>query len=310
MKTPELSRRAALAWTAAAVAAPGTVLGQATQPDAEGGIGGTGIVGVLTDFGSLIVAGNSVRTDGGTRYSNGFGALRETALQVGDSLTVEATGPENGLLARRVHVTYPLVGAISAVREGGRLIVVNGADVRLDGALRQFGTGDRVAVSGLWRGTQVQASRIAPAPSALDLVSGDVTRDGGRMRVGSVPVRGPGTGSPARGSFASIVGRFDAADGVMTAREVSTARFLGAAGPLVRLSVEGYLAPSSEAPGFRVSGLGHSFERNLKLAQFAGTRVLMNGGYTGRFAAEGAVVLPEGFGAQRRLLRRLSAQSR
>lgn len=310
MKTPKLTRRAVLGLGVAAAALPGAVLAQSTRPDVEGGIGGTGIVGLLTDFGSLIVAGNYVRTDGATRYSDGFGPLRENNLRVGDSLTVEAAGPVNGLIARRVHVTHPLVGAISAVSANGRVVTVNGVEVRLDGRLRGFGVGDRVAVSGLWRGAVVQASRLTLARAANDLVAGDVTRSGGITRVGAVPVRGPGTGSPARGSFASVVGQFDPKSGVLRARRVATQRFTGAAGPLVRLSVEGYLDPSPSAPGYRVAGLGHSFERNLKLDTFAGSRVLMNGAYTGRFAASGAVVLPEGFGAQRRVLRQISAQSR
>lgn len=310
MKTPNFSRRAMLTLGVAAAALPGVVMAQATRPDVEGGIGGTGIVGLLTDFGSLIVAGNYVRTNSSTRYSDGFGPLREGNLQLGDSLTVEAAGPENALIAKRVHVTHPLVGAITQVSGNGRRITVNGVEVRLDGRLRGFGVGDRVAVSGLWRGAIVQASRLARARSANDLVAGDVNRSGGTTRVGAVPVRGSGTGSPARGSFASIVGQFDPQTGVLRARRVVTQRFVGAAGPLVRLSVEGYLDPSSSAPGYRVAGLGHSFERNLKLDSFAGSRVLMNGAYTGKFAASGAVVLPEGFGAQRRVLRQISAQSR
>jgi len=310
MKTPKFSRRLFLGLGAAGLVVPHMGLAQTARPDAEGGIGGTGIVGLLTDFGSLIVAGNYVRTDAATRYSDGFGALRKGDLKVGDSLTVEAAGPANGLVARRVHVTHPLVGTITQVSGGGRQITVNGVDVRLDGRLSGFGIGDRVAVSGVWRGRVVQASRLAPARAARDLVAGDVTRSGGSARVGAVPVRGPGTGSPASGSFASVVGQFDPQTGVLRARRVETQRFTGAAGPLVRLSVEGYLDPTSNAPGYRLAGLGHSFERNLKLDSFAGSRVLLNGDYTGRFAARRAVVLPEGFGAQRRVLRRISDQSR
>jgi len=310
MKTPNFSRRAVLALGGAAVALPGTVLAQANRPDAEGGIGGTGIVGLLTDFGSLIVAGNYVRTDNATKYSDGFGTLRASDLRVGDPLTVEAAGPATALVARRVHVTHPVVGTITQVSGNGRRITVNGVDVRLDARLRGFGPGDRVAVSGLWRGAGVQASRLSSARAANDLVAGDVTRSGGVTRVGAVPVRGSGTGSPARGSFASVIGTFNPQTGVLQARGVTTQRFVGAAGPLVRLSVEGYLDPSARAPGYRVAGLGHSFERNLKLDSFAGSRVLFNGAYTGKFAASGAVVLPEGFGAQRRVLRQISAQSR
>ncbi|WP_370402314.1 DUF5666 domain-containing protein [Sulfitobacter sp. JB4-11] len=310
MKTAKFSRRDALGLGIGAAVFPGVAAAQTARPDVEGGIGGTGIVGLLTDFGSLIVAGNYVRTNDATRYSDGFGALQESDLRLGDSLTVEAAGAPDALVARRVHVTHPLVGAITQVAADRRRITVNGVEVRLDTRLQGLEVGYRVAVSGLWRGAFVQASRLAAARSASDLVAGDVARRGGRTQVGSVTVRGPGTGSVPRGSFASVVGQFDVASGILRARAVTNQRFTGAAGPLARLSVEGYLDPSSSAPGYRVAGLGHSFERNLKLDEFAGSRVLMNGEYNGKFAARGAVVLPEGFSAQRRLLRRISAQSR
>ena len=310
MKTPKLSRRAALGLGIAAVFGPGQLWAQTARPDVEGGIGGTGIVGLLTDFGSLIVAGNYLRTDAQTRYTDGFGRLSKSDLQVGDSLTVEASGPSNALVARRVHVTHPVVGTITARSGNGREITVNGVTVRLDQRAGAFGVGARVAVSGLWRGPLVQGARLAPARSTQDLVSGDVTRSGGVTRVGGVAVRGNGTGSIAPGSFASIVGRFNADTGVLQAARVSNARFTGAAGALARLSIEGYLDPTSRAPGYRVAGLGHSFERNLNLSAFATSRVLLNGAYTGRFAAQGAVVLPEGFGAQRRVLRQISQRFR
>ncbi|MEO1612986.1 MAG: hypothetical protein AAFU55_11645, partial [Pseudomonadota bacterium] len=44
----------------------------AADPDEpRGGIGGTGIVGVLTDFGSLIVNGKRIELDGRTRIADG-----------------------------------------------------------------------------------------------------------------------------------------------------------------------------------------------------------------------------------------------
>ncbi|MEM8752997.1 MAG: hypothetical protein AAGF90_08480, partial [Pseudomonadota bacterium] len=63
-----LDRRAALAGIGAALlgaCAPGSREGagvaDARKDPAEGGIGGTGIVGVLTDFGSLVVNGGAER---------------------------------------------------------------------------------------------------------------------------------------------------------------------------------------------------------------------------------------------------------
>lgn len=309
MPINNLSRRGLLATGLSALALPHVATAQATQRDVEGGIGGTGIVGILTDFGSLIVGGNYLLTDSRTRYSNAFGQVNANDLRIGDSLTVEAAGAPDALSARSVHITYPLQGAISAVFDGGRRLVVNGVGVVMDSTPSAAQVGARVAVSGLWRGDMIVASRITPAGSAQDLVSGDLARGFGTLRIGSVVVRGSGLSGLEGGSFVTAIGQYDAATDRLQVRDVQPGRFFGAAGPLQRLSIEGYLAPTRTAPGYRIAGLGHSFERNLRLAEFADSRVLFNGAYTGKFAADSAVILPEAFASRRRVLRRISQAS-
>lgn len=307
MTDPRVSRRLFLACASAGIALPGASVGQQIEKPVEGGIGGTGIVGVLTEFGSLIVAGNHVATDSRTTYSDAYGRLQKANLRLGDSLTVEAAGSASGLVARRVHVTHPVVGPITSVSRGGRLLRINGVEV-VTTSRTPFGVGARVAVSGVWRGAQVIASRISPARSATDLVSGDVLRaqGAGALRVGGVDLRGRGLGGRPFGSFATAFGRFNADSGVFETTRVTSGRFTGAAGALRRLSIEGYLAPTSTAPGYRIAGLGHSFARNLELARYANQRMLFNGAYTGKFAANTATPLPESSSARARLLGRLS----
>ena len=163
--------------------------------------------------------------------------------------------------------------------------------------------GDRVAVSGLWRGQQVVGSLLSPAQSELDLVSGDVSRGQQGPRIGGVTVRGLGLTRPEPRSFATAIGQYDPAKGRLSVRSVEPNRFKGAAGRLQRLSVEGYLDRTNEAPGYRISGLGHSFKRNLRFERYKDQRVLFDGPYESSFAVEKARVLPENFEARRRLLR-------
>ncbi|GFE51592.1 hypothetical protein So717_33450 [Roseobacter cerasinus] len=306
MKTGKFSRRSALAAGLSGLLLPQIAWPQPTERELEGGIGGTGIVGVLTEFGSLIVSGNRVQTDGQTRFSDGFGVMAQSDLRVGDSLTVEAAGPKEALVARRVHVTYPLVGTISGLSQTGGL-TVNGVSVRAPGGWAGLSVGDRVAVSGLWRGQEVIASRIAPTERTDDLISGDVAQAFTSIRVGPVRLRGRGIAGLPDGSFASATGQFDPESGRFRVTDLTNTRFVGAAGALTRLSIEGFLAPTRAAPGYRISGLGHSFERRLDLSPYAQGRVLFNGGYTGRFAAETALVLPAGRSERRRVLRNLAA---
>lgn len=306
MTTGKFSRRSALAVSLSGLLWPRVAWPQPNEREAEGGIGGTGIVGILTEVGDLVVSGNRVLTDDRTAFSDGFGRVAADDLRLGDSLTVEAVGPADALVARRVYVTRPVVGTVSAVSADDRRVTVNGVSISVGQDTALPAPGDRIAVSGLWQGGDVVASRLSAARGGLDLLSGDVARTGSVVTIGGIPTRGRGVAGLINGSFASAVGRFDADQGVMRTSDLTTTRFVGAAGALVRLSIEGYLTPTPRAPGYRIAGLGHSFERNLDLQRYAGARVLFNGAYTGRFAAQSAVILPEAEEQRRPLLRRIA----
>lgn len=287
-------------WPGVALPAPGD-----TRPS-EGGIGGTGIVGILTEASGLVVAGRALSVDALTRYTDGFGEITAADLRRGDSLTVEASGPEGRLTARRIHVTHPLVGEVTDVDAMAGRLTVNGTPVLLARPDPLARVGTRVAVSGLWRGATVEASALAPARDGRDLVAGAVDRTGLQVRVSGVRVRGTGVQQLADEGFGSVVGRYDPARGLLRATGADGARFTGAAGPLVRLAIEGYLEPTAAAPGYRVAGLGHSFERDLDLSPYAEGRTLFLGDYTGLFAARAALALPEDPSARARVLGALS----
>ncbi|MCV6593375.1 MAG: DUF5666 domain-containing protein [Silicimonas sp.] len=299
------NRRAFLATGASAALFPAAGWGQSRDRDVEGGLGGTGIVGILTETGSLVLAGRRVELDERTRITSPFGRLSPDRLMIGDSLTVEAASRRDGtLIARRIALTWPLVGRIAARDVGGQRLVINGVTIRSRSAAPELGT--RVAVSGLWRGNEVIASRLAPAPTSADLISGTVAGRTGRRTIGPVPLRRSAANLTSGGRFATATGRFDPATGELTTGNTEFDRFTGAAGPLKRLAIEGWLEPAREAPGFRISGLGHSFARNLDLARFQDQRMLFLGPYTGRFAADQVVRLPDDVSARRRLLRQIS----
>lgn len=306
MTKSSLNRRHLLLTSAVALAGVVPSVGhpQSSERPIEGGIGGTGIVGLLTEFGSLYINGNYVRTDTQTRYSNGFGSITKTDLSVGDSLTVEAATDSEGLIAARVHVTHPIVGSITAIAANGRSLTINGITVTLPSRTR-FGIGTRVAASGLWRGQQVVASRITATNTALDLISGDARRQNSNNFIGTTRIRGAQTANMQRGAFTTVTGTYQPDRETFQAQRIVTGRFVGAAGALSRLSVEGYLEPTDRAPGFRLAGLGHSFAQNLQLSPYASSRVLFSGPYTGKFAANKATVLPEAAGPRSRLLRQL-----
>ncbi|MEL7466066.1 MAG: DUF5666 domain-containing protein [Pseudomonadota bacterium] len=260
----------------------------------RGGIGGTGIVGVVTDFGSLIVNGKRVKLDWRTQIRDAFGSLSEGDLAIGQGLTIEAATEDGRLVARRVVVSDPLIGEVTSVDEAARAVTVNGVRAVLEpGAGALPARGDRVKVSGLWRGDIVSASRIAPTGSGDAVVSGVARRDAeNRVRIGDALIR-PSilTFTPPVGAFVTARGRME--NGAFAAREVVVGRFTGAAGPLQNLSVEGYLAPLPVAPFYELTGLGHSFDAEARLAALADGRALFEGRYTGAFAVETGLPLPD-----------------
>ncbi|MEM8811011.1 MAG: DUF5666 domain-containing protein [Pseudomonadota bacterium] len=281
--------------------------GRETKP-AQGGIGGTGIVGTVTDFGSVVINGLSVAVDDATAITSALGPLGEADLAIGQSLTVEASGTTDALVARRIHVTHPVIGMVRRARLNPNRLRVAGVRVRLEAGVQgDVEDGAFVAVSGLWDGDRVVASRIEPIQSTgISVIAGALSPDRGTgdPAIGNQRlIVTQGLELPAMGTFATVLGR--PSDDGFQVTEIRPGRFVGAAGPLERLSVEGYLDPTGAAPFFEVSGLGHSFDAAASLRPFRNDRTLFEGAYVGTFAVETGIILPENQEARRRLLRDL-----
>ena len=290
MTTP--TRRAALLGLGGAVALPGLARGQTTDDPFEGGIGGTGIVGVLTGLGSLRINGLRVEIDGRTRVTTPYGRVRVAALTPGLSLSIHADARPGALRARDVAIDWALVGEMR--RAGDGTWRVNGARVQPErGAVGRPVEGARMAVSGLWTAGGVVASRFDPAPGDLDLIAGTAGRAAGGPTVGGVPITGA---APEPGRYAVVLGQGHG-DGLAADRvQIGRASF---ARPLRQLAVEGYLEPVAARPGVRIAGLGHRFAADLDLAPFRGERAIYAGPYDGRFRPRAGWILPEGVGARR-----------
>lgn len=300
-------RRGFLGLLLAAAALPGCteverIAREATRPPAEGGIGGTGIVGVLTGLGSLLLAGERVALPADAAVEDAFGPYAPERLKPGQSLTVEATGAPGALVATRVRLVHPVIGPIERVSGDGRSLTVGGVAVRLGPEVQSLGQrGMRAAVSGLWDGTEVVASRIdLPLPEGPDVVAGVVRAGPAGPEIGGLRIAPGGATVPEAGRFATVTGTIRG--GAIAADRIVEGRFGTVPGGLARLLVEGYLEPVAEAPFFRVSGLGHSFDRAAEVGVLTGTRALFIGPYTGDFAVERAVVLPEGIDGRRDVL--------
>ncbi|MEM6438743.1 MAG: DUF5666 domain-containing protein [Pseudomonadota bacterium] len=268
----------------------------------RGGIGGTGIspdatvgvIGTLTGFGSLRVNGLVLRTDARSAVS----PHGEIALAPGHVVEAAAAETGAGLAARALAAEIALAGPVTRA-PAREALQVAGVEVRLEtGAPLPPGgaaIGDRVAVSGLWRGEVLVASRVDPAPpGAPDLVSGVARRGGdGALQVGGVALAEPGSVQPER--YAVVSGRWAPGLG-LAAEAVRLDRPILRAG-LRRLSAEGYLVRDA-AGGYAVSGLGAELDPGARIDRLSAGRAVfigrLEGREGGRFRVEHGIPLPEG----------------
>lgn len=304
-----LNRRLVLAGASA------SLLGACAQPfntatttnQSEAGIGATGIVGTLTDLNGLIVNGLKIETGDATEFTHAFGETNADALVIGNVLTVEAVPTDAGLLARRVHVTHPVIGTVADVSLGGLEARVAGVRVVLEPGVQGSFTPDQtVAISGIWQRGSVVASRVDPIePRDQSVIAAVLGRDGetGKIAIAGSKLVLPDGIRGRAGSFATVLGKMT--PDAFIADKILQGRFTGAAGPLTKLSIEGFLEPVKTAPFRAISGLGHSFDAQAKPDVVGNGRTLFRGALSDSFEVERALRLPEQLEARRIAMRQL-----
>ncbi|MEM6372838.1 MAG: hypothetical protein AAF727_08685 [Pseudomonadota bacterium] len=280
--------------------APAILTPQMGDDPFEGGIGGTGIVGLMVGTGSVLINGLRVELSGTTRILANGRRASDTMLVPGTALSMVARARLGRFEALQIDIDAPLIGTLT--RAGG-VYAINGTALRVaSGQAAGAVVGQRVVAHGIWQPDgSLRTSLLQRATTSGDSVAGVAvgSPDTG-WRIGQTPIALPRGSILVAGQFALASGQF--ANGSLTTSNVTLGRFRGGQA-LRQLSIEGYLEPITAAPGFRISGLGHSFDRRLALDPFAQTRALYFGPYDGRFRARRAVVLPEGIQTRRSLLR-------
>ncbi len=228
----------------------------------EGGIGGTGIVGVITGFGSVIVNGVHVDYDADMRVYSALGDASTDDLKVGQVVSVEADQAGERYHARRLDLHHPVAGPVTDIdlKHGILTVMKQRVSVSEEGGangidLQDIQLGDRVAVSGLWDGDLVQATRLDRRGNVPAVLAGPVSRIvDGRVFVGGMPVRFA-SGSPpeglAVGREVQLIGveRLDELEARMVRMEPQTPFD----GRMRQLILEGY--PRSDAGAMRLRGL-------------------------------------------------------
>ena len=286
--------------TALAGCAPAIPRAQLGDDPFEGGIGGTGIVGLMTGTGSVLVNGLRVELPNRTRILANGRRVNSSVLVPGTALSLVASARLGRFEAEQIDVDAPLIGTLTRRGSGH---AINGTALRLDTGVSASGLiGQRVVAHGLWQPDgSLRTSLLQRTADTADSVAGvAVGSPETGWQIGQTPVQPQRRQILVAGQFAVASGQFSA--GTLTTDTVILGRFR-AGKSLRQLSIEGYLEPISAAPGFRISGLGHSFHRRLMLDPFARLRGVYFGAYDGRFRAQRVVALPESQGARQALLR-------
>ena len=194
------------------------------------GIGGTGVIGTIRRFGSIVVNDLRIAYPGDVTVLIDGEVKSAAALRLGQVVEVVAQGGPGRLATRRIEVASEVVGPIEALALP-RLTVM-GQDVLVEGLpdgaglpLPALRPGEIVAVSGLRRldGTII-ASRIERRRRSAMQVTGLLTRgEDGVLRVGRLVVRGTPAIPPARlvGQRVRLGGRL--AGGILAVRQARLA---------------------------------------------------------------------------------------
>ena len=145
---------------------------------AEGGIGGTGLIGVITGFASICVNGVEVHYDTGTPVSADGLPMSLDHLAVGQVVAVQAIGEGDQLSARSISIMHAAVGPVSTVNRLAGQMKVMGQTVRVTdkAELARLEPGHWVEVSGyrLVSGELVASRVKSIAPQAQAQVTGQI----------------------------------------------------------------------------------------------------------------------------------------
>ncbi|BFM50035.1 DUF5666 domain-containing protein [Marinomonas sp. THO17] len=146
--------------------------GKSAEEDHDRGFGGTGIVGTITEFGSIWVNGEEIEVDSHTQISLDGVSAQENALRLGQQVKVLAHEVDGEWFAQQIQIEHALIGRIEKTTSAIKILGVNihpSADY--PGTWPELKNNDYVKVSGFF---------VADEFFATDI---NVTSDEGRWQV-------------------------------------------------------------------------------------------------------------------------------
>ncbi|WP_166418846.1 DUF5666 domain-containing protein [Cochlodiniinecator piscidefendens] len=223
------------------------------EDDREGGIIGTGIVGTITELGSIYVNEQHIFIDDALEVTGALGHLTAADLHPGHVVAVTVHPDGADWRAQSIRQLLTLVGPVEAVDDTG--FTVLGTEVALGALIPPPHLGDWVAISGLWQNQIVIASRIDPVhPSYRQArISGTYfgPNEEGRNAIGGTAILGLETRHLQPGDLVRAFGQ-PTATGIEATR-IEHRLFEDA---IEVVQIEGYLSPPQPSGLYTVLGSG------------------------------------------------------
>ncbi len=221
------------------------------------GIGGTGIVGIITGFGSVWVNGVEVQYDAKTQVAENAAAASSNDLAIGDVVVIEANGSDNGLQARKISVINAVEGQVSAVDKTSGKLTVLGQTVSITPktitndklntqSVMQFQPNDQIKVSGLRLANgEIIASRIEHVASIAEpSVVGPISAiNGSTVTVYGLQIIASTTDKLSVGQEITATGQLK--DGQLVAREITPSPTTQLYGHAEHINMQGYVGARS-----------------------------------------------------------------
>lgn len=163
----------------------------AANDEDDYGIGGTGIVGSVTGFGSIFVNGIEVEITDQTVISVNGQGVKEYPFQIGDTVEILARDAAAFTHALRLNIRHEIIGPISSWDKQRQLMQVLGQKIQLADETADWIPGQFVAVAGyLDHNGVIQARRVDRAEGSKVLVRGDASNIGRQLNKSGITIAG------------------------------------------------------------------------------------------------------------------------
>ena len=222
------------------------------KDEREGGIIGTGIVGTITELGSIIVNNQRITFGDDMMASSVLGEITASSLVPGQLVSVMAERSSDIWNAKTIEVHYPLIGPLKL--ENGRTWIL-GTSVDLSQTdTAGISEGDWLAVSGLWQQDRLIASAVSKLEQrSLAVLSGTYmpSADTDSFLIGQSIVSGVDLAHVEPGDVVTVTGR-PSNDGIVA----ETVRIGLFSGSLEKMIVEGYMSAPMTDGLYTILGSG------------------------------------------------------